>query len=323
MSPLYAKGALCDLYEFIDNDSDISRDTYVNSVIKSMEVNGKLYEIPYDFYVESAIVKEKLWGDDYDTSFEHIIEKSKLLGCIIPYDLYVDSYAFTSYIISEYVDFADNSCSFDDGKFEEYIKFMKQYYIEIQNSSDDELYDKMKNDELLVMSNGFSGFNQIEYLENKISDKVKFIGFPSEIENYHIAIPRTSFSILTNSQNAEGAFDFIKCSTSYRAYIDKIGSVETVTHNQALPINQSALNFRYNKSIEDNVYGIDEKTKRIYCDEIMKQINSINGSGNMTCKPIANILSEEITSYFNGDKEPNEVCSIIQSRVSIYLSEQS
>ncbi len=55
----------------------------------------------------------------------------------------------------------------------------------------------------------------------------------------------------------------------------------------------------------------------------MTKQNSINGAGNMTCKPIANILSEEITLYFNGDKDSDEVCNIIQSRVSIYLSEQS
>ncbi|MDE6592605.1 MAG: hypothetical protein K2K57_06035, partial [Oscillospiraceae bacterium] len=130
-TPLYAKGVICDLYEFIDNDGGVSRDTYVDSVLKALEKDGKLYEIPYDFYVESAIVKTDLWGDDNDTSFEHITEKSKSLGCNIPYDLSFDSYAFISYIISEYVDLTNSSCSFDDGKFEEYIKFMKQYYNSI------------------------------------------------------------------------------------------------------------------------------------------------------------------------------------------------
>nr|MDE6592577.1 hypothetical protein [Oscillospiraceae bacterium] len=186
-----------------------------------------------------------------------------------------------------------------------------------------EIYNKFINDDLLVMSCGFAGFDQIEFIERDVSDRIKFIGFPSETENYHIAVPTTSLSIFTKSKNQTGAFDFIKFCTSYEAYVDNTDGTERITHSHALPINRDALNFHYNWSIETNVLEIDENIKRSYCDEIMKQINSVNGSGNMTCNAIGDILAEELTSYFNGDKEPDEVCRIIQSRVTIYLSEQS
>ena len=43
------KGALADLYEFIDADSDISRDDFVQSILKAMEYKGKLYAVSPDF----------------------------------------------------------------------------------------------------------------------------------------------------------------------------------------------------------------------------------------------------------------------------------
>ena len=59
-SPLIGKGLLCDLYSFIDNDTEISRGDYVNSILTALETNGRLYQMPYDFSVESAVVKTKL-----------------------------------------------------------------------------------------------------------------------------------------------------------------------------------------------------------------------------------------------------------------------
>ena len=40
---LGAKGALVDLYEFIDADEDINRDDFVQSILRAMEYDGKLY----------------------------------------------------------------------------------------------------------------------------------------------------------------------------------------------------------------------------------------------------------------------------------------
>ncbi len=37
---------------------------------------------------------------------------------------------------------------------------------------------------------------------------------------------------------------------------------------------------------------------------------------------VVNILDEEISAYYSGQKTAEEVADIVQSRISIYLSEQ-
>ncbi len=323
IAPLYSKGYLCDLYEFINNDSEITDDTYLTSVLKAMEKNGKLYEMPYDFIVESAVAKADLWGDDNDTSFEHTIEKAEELNCEIPFDMSLDSYSFLSYITSNYVDTANGSCNFNDGEFEKFIVFMKQYYDNIKNLSGEDLLNKFKNDDLLVISTGIASFEQLDYLERDVGDKIKFVGFPSDINNYHIVVPDISFSIFSDSQNSGGAFDFIKYCTSYGAYVDSTNGGNFIINHYSLPINREAIDYLYNDSIQTNLYGVDKDLKKSYNDEIMKQIDSVNGSASMANNAIGDILSEELHSYFDDGKNSGEVCSSIQNRVTIYLSERS
>lgn len=318
--PLYNKGLLCDLNGFIDNDTEVSRSDYVESVLTALEINGKLYQMPYDYTVESAIVRADLWGDDTDTSFEHIIEVSERNGCTVPFDFNFDSYGFIPYITSEYIDYSTGTCNFNDGRFEEFLGFMKQYTDITSKIDGDELYNMFKRGEMLLTDGGFSGFNQIDYLEHEVGTKIKFVGFPSETENYHIVLPKTSFAIFSQSEKQADAFEFVKYYTSYDSYVSK----ETGSSLGGwLSINKKALEHFCERSIEENSYDLDEEQKRQNNEEIMRQINTVNGAGMRGGNIVAAVLSEETQLYFSGEKSAAEVCEIIQNRLNTYFNEQS
>lgn len=317
--PLYNKELLCNLYNFIDNDSEISRGDYVESVLTALEINNKLYQMPYDFSVESAIVKANLWGDDKDMSFEHIIEISERNGCEIPFDFTLESYSFIPYISSEYIDYSNGTCNFNDGRFAEFLVFINQYVNITSDIDREELYNMFISGEMLLMDCGFASFDQIDYLESDVGDKIKFIGFPSKTENYHIAVPETSFAIFSQSKKQSSAFEFIKYCTSYNAYIDQNG---TLSGGYCLPINKKALERCSERSIEHNFYDLDKDQKKRNNEEIMRQIYSVNGFGTRSSNFVATILSEELKLFFKGDKTANEVCEIIQNRISTYFNEQ-
>ena len=61
MTSMYNKNILCDLNELIASDPEISRDIYVEPVLDALEVNGKLYQMPRNFNIESAVVKADKW----------------------------------------------------------------------------------------------------------------------------------------------------------------------------------------------------------------------------------------------------------------------
>lgn len=316
---LYRKGVLCNLYE----NPNFDKNEYVSSVIDSMEIDGCLYSIPYSFTIESAMVKDKLWGNDNDTSFKHIMKKAQETSCSIPIDLTLDTYSFTSYVTSNFINLKDGKCNFTDGKFEEFLKYIKNCASTVNNLSNEEIYEKFKSDDVLVITSGFAGFDQIDYIENDIHDKIKYIGFPSDNENYHIAIPSCTFSLTNDSTNKDNAFKFILFATSYDAYIYKEQDAEMLAGDSSgFSINKKVLEFAKEDSIEMNLYKLEEEQKKENNEEILSQINSVNVVANKSYDVIGNILSEELSAYFNNQKDEKTVCENIQNRLSVYFSEQ-
>ena len=61
-----AKGVVADLYTFMDGGSGLSRDYFVPQVLKAIEKDGKLYELPTKFSVETAYALSSI-VDQYDT----------------------------------------------------------------------------------------------------------------------------------------------------------------------------------------------------------------------------------------------------------------
>lgn len=317
VSPLAGKGILTDLTQYINEDD------YVMSVLNAMKHNGKLYEIPYDFDVESAASKKKLWNHDTDTSFEHILDKSNELGCKIPFDYTVDSYGFITFLMSKYMDFENKTCSFDSEDFISLIEFMKKYYRSVKGMTNEQLYESFKNDDMLMIATGFSSFDQLDYLEYDVGDEIEFIGFPSEEENFHIAVPRSTFSVADSSQNKNEAIEFVTKCISFDSYVITLpdGS-KMISHNYSLPINSEALDFCYSQSLARNNFNIPDEIRKGNADELMHQINTISYAARTSDLKIQEIIKDELSAYFAGNKDSESVCHNIQSRCMLFFDEQ-
>lgn len=317
-SPLYSKELLCDLYGFIDSDTEVSRSDYVESVLTALEINGRLYQMPYDYTVQSAVMKAKFWDGSEDMSFEHVIELAEKNGCKVPFDFSLDSYGFIPYITSQYVDYSKGECSFNDGRFEEFLEFIQPYVRVLSDMEWEEIYQMFIDDEMLLTDGGFAGFIQLDYLESEVGEELKFVGYPSETPNYHIAVPLTSFAIFSQSKKQEGAFEFIKYYTSYGANITE----DDLFKGGFIPINKAAVEKHAEEYMETSHYNLDKEQSKQNVEEIMQQINSVNGSGSRSGDVAAAVISEELQLYFKGDKSAAEVCEIIQNRLSTYFNEQ-
>lgn len=321
-APLYGKGLLCDLNEFIDERG--IRDRYVPSVLKAMEVDGKLYEMPYEFMFAASMVRAEDWKDDKDVSFEHIIEKSRKLGYAVPVDLTFYSESFTPYVCDNFIDYGNGTCSFESAEFKEYLAFRKQCYdAAARLAPDGNFYDMFHNGDALMMPASNSGFWNFEYLTTEyVGEETKFVGLPSGSsgkEDSVNAVPVLYFSVF---RGAEEAYDFIDYATSYEAYKDENNvNVKGVD----LPINEEVLRYIAEKYYDQTypAFGIsDEKIKEAFIRETYSVIRSINGAENRFDSAVNDILNDETSAYLDGTKTLEETCGNIQNRVSLYLSEQ-
>ena len=128
-----AKGFLTDLYELIDADPDMSRESFVQPVIKALEsADGKLYQLPSTFAVSTAIALDKVAGD-YDTWNLASVKDAmtKLQDGASVFDVYRTKTDILQTCISRnidaFVDWENGGAHFDSDEFKALLEFANQF----------------------------------------------------------------------------------------------------------------------------------------------------------------------------------------------------
>lgn len=322
------KGLLADLYQLIDSDEEVSRDTYTGAV-KAFESGGRLCSMPTFYYMRTTIGKESVWQGDRDVSIEHLIEKAEELNAVPIANLtrnteqFSDTNRFAYYLqgtLPEYVDFENNTCNFTDGRFERLLNFTDMYDIGDENP--DEMFAEGRS---LLYHVTIDGFGDWDYYKTFFGPDIVFMGFPADTPNYHNVSSNDCFSILESSESKQGAFEFIKYITSYDYQLEE-------TFGNFLPINKEVYDFVASMFEMDdeatwstiNKYGVKTEYKPTTegAAVIAEQLNTVS-SGITYGETMATIISEEVGAFFSHDKTAAEVCEIIQNRISTYLSENA
>ena len=124
-----AKGFLTDLYELIDADADLSREDFVQPVLKALEsADGKLYQLPQTFAVDTAIALDKVVGE-YDTWNLAAVKDAmtKLQDGATVFDVYRTKSDILSTCISRnidaFVDWENGAAHFDSDEFKALLEF--------------------------------------------------------------------------------------------------------------------------------------------------------------------------------------------------------
>ena len=169
---------------------------------------------------------------------------------------------------------------------------------------------------------------EIQYFEYLFGEEVGIIGFPSangSVSYFNNVIDQ--YGINADSNNKEGAWQFLKLlfAEDYHYY--------------ALPSNLDALQALIERSKatimqEDSEGNLTESTQRgnfnfeyhAATEEQVQQMLDLIDSASLPARgnsTITSIVTEEAEAYFAGDRSVDEAAQLIQSRVSLYLSEQS
>lgn len=312
METYIGKSMLTDIYTLIDKDPDISRDCYIESILKNCENKGKLLQLPMCFYLQTTIGKESVWENDRNVSIDNLTLKVQDINAIVPaVDLIGEEY-FCYYLqgmMNNFIDFDLGKCDFIDGRFEKLLKFAEMY-TDFQGLTDEAFI----NNQSVLHYVSLSELYELDYYKSIYGSDIIFMGLPSDSLNYHTAYPYMNFSILENSKNKTGAFEFLKFYTSFEYQSEK---------SAFLPINKDAMYALADQEINSShkTNNIEYPCKRESIDEIIEQINTISGISYFYGTSIPIIINEEISAFFAHDKSATEVCELIQNRISIYLDE--
>ena len=378
-----AKGFLTDLYELIDADADLSREDFVQPVLKALEsADGKLYQLPRTFAVSTAIALDKVAGD-YDTWNLAAVKDAmtKLQDGASVFDVYRTKSDILQTCISRnidaFVDWENGSAHFDSDEFKALLEFANQFpeTYDWENATDEEndsAQNRMNSGKQLMTDMYVSSFEDMLYQLTGYNGGVKFVGYPSEdgTSNHTFQIDG-SIAISSTCADKTAAWNFMK-----QFLTEDYQSGSNVWN---FPINQKAFDQKMKDAMTEE-YQTDENgnvvkdengnpiripkmtyytpdagggvafaaTTEAAASTVVIGGSGVNEDGSISIyamtqeqadqildlinattavygydESILNIISDEAAAYFAGEKSLDDTANMIQSRVNLYVAEQS
>lgn len=360
------KGFLADLYPLIEKDDIIKKEDFIDTVLTTLEHNGKLYYLPVSFRINAFAGPKKIFGDMEGWSYEDMekIYNDMPDGSLFMYNMtsewFVDNMISTH--MEDFVNYDTGEVNLDSEEFINIIEFSKKFKDnEIDESADDsymmssagsdgitvsgndESYGLIKKGKLLLKSMEMYDFSDIQINEKlfKSQGGYNILSYPSADKNNKLAISSagTCFAISEKCGDKEGAWKFLR-----RLYTYEFQKSEFML--DGFPVRQDAMDKKIEYAMATKEYTDDDGTKVVPVNNYSYDY----GDFKITLKPytkeqmdifrgmlgrigkeidfgqgdeISKIINEETKSVYSGDKTAKEAAGVIQSRVSLYVNENS
>ncbi len=335
------KGLFVDLLPFINADPDLKDVKFVDNVFEAFKTGERLYQLVPSYYINTVTTKTSYLKGQEILTLKDCQDLIEAKGVKVS-----DSFGLASqetilnYALmtagDKYIDWENKKCHFDDESFIELLEFAKQFPKEIT----DDMY--MEYDDAALF-NGDALF-ELTYLNNfrsyarmkqgRFGDDISFIGFPNDLGiNCSVIDANYRFAISSQSKYPDVCWDFIR-----QFLMDDYQS--NLLYN--FPIRKDYFDKMAEDSL-DNPFWLDENGLKVYEKEY-----SYIGDQQIELKPLTkeeaqfmkdyvqsltmvyapnqsvnSIILEEAMAFFNGQKSAKEVTDIIQSRLTIYVNENS
>ena len=345
-----SKGVFADLYEYLDKDENLSKDDILPNAIEAGEVNGKLYSLIPSFTVATIAAKKKFlpnenWTiDEMIDAYNSMPEEMRFLSMENTRDKVFE----LLYFGTSPIDYSTNTCHFDTDDFKKLLNFCNSFdespeedenadidideFIATYNESELAIHD----DKALVKQVSFEApFDYAHLRYANFGEDISFVGFPSSDGRGALFQTSMCFGIMDSSPNKDACWKFLS-SFFTEEYYENANDFFA-----GFPTYKPAFEKKLDKSMSkpyhmENGKKVEEDDEAYYAGEIIK-INPISKEERdryaeylMSAKPgmgyagdVYSIVKEETGACFRGDKDVDETAYLLQSRLSIYLSEQS
>ena len=332
------KGVFEDLNQYLEKDTLIKKEDYLENVLNAYEVEDKLYAIMPSFTIGTIMGKSSLIGDRESWTIQDLIAfaKEQPEGTKIFEYATKDSILSTllMYNVEEYIDYKTGECSFDSESFIQILEFANQFDKEfVWDENAPSTPSLIAENKLTLVNTNFSDVLSFQAYQKMFGEEVTFIGYPtSEGKGSVLESNGSTLAINAKAKNKEGAWEFVRMFMleDYQTSLD-----------WGFPILKSALEDNFLEAMKEEswtdetgteevqpktTWGFNDFEVEIYAatqeevDEIRDLIMSIDKVSSYD-QQIQSIVAEEAAAYFEGMKTAPEVATIIQSRIQIYVNE--
>lgn len=335
-----ANGVFEDLSPYLAQSS-LDRNDMFENLLEEFTYDGKLICIPGTFHVSTVIGsmakvgKEMGWtmddvvalADDYpEASLLEWSHKDNLLLFLLD--------------VNSFVDWENGTCRFNSDEFKSLLEYVSRFpgYEEFNHDLERSVAEKIQNGEVLLTEGTIAALDNIQYYKAMFGEDVTCIGYPNARGSSGASFStRDHYTVMARSKVKEGAWAFIE------SYLTREHPASE--HNWGFPNSKSELERMAEEEVnaeyvpdENGIpkvigkeYSVSGEGGWVYhyrvptreeVDMVLKLIQAAGGRAAPNYQ-LRVIIDEEVAAFFQGQKSVDEVADIIQSRASVYVSENS
>lgn len=345
-----ARGMLENLWPYLDADPGYSRDKLMTRPVEAAQVDGKLYQLPINFGITTAVGLGRIVGDYTTWTLADVKNAlSKLPEGAMVFNQYYTQSEMLMYCVAMnakgFMDWQNGTCNFDSDEFRALLEFVKPLPAEFSWQSDEEYesdFTRMKSGKQLLYPMNLNDFDNIYYTFAALDHDIRFVGFPREDGSSGSAFTASvTLCITTACKDKAGAWAFVRSALSeeyqknlwnfpiLRSAFDAMagkamtqeyqtdanGSQVLDENGDPIPISSGGMSYGDEPMIE--LYAV---TQEQY-DTVMELIESTTNFLDYD-QSVLSIITEEAAGYLAGDRSVEEASRLIQSRVNLYIQEQ-
>ena len=328
-----AKGVIADLNTFMDGGNGLSRDYFVPQVMSALEKDGKLYELPTSFSVQTAYALSSI-ASQYDTWNVAAVQDAMTQlqeGATVFSNGWTKNTALSNCLsrnLSAFVDWTTGKCEFDSEAFQQLLAFCNSFPAETSDGDgaiayassadiavDDAMWEsdatRITNGKQLMSTIGMYNFDSYIWNVYAIRDKITFTGYPTEDgsgSSFELQMPMAISSV---TKYPDAAWDFV-CSI-----IKKMNTIDENNYYYGFPISQAAFDAEMTDIMTEQ-YQLDENGEQVDWDGDGEPDKAIRGSyetmenGETVYKDVYALTQEDI----------DQILGVISNTHSVYDYDQ-
>lgn len=328
-----AKGVVADLNTFMDGGNGLSRDYFVPQILNALEKDGKLYELPTSFSVQTAYALSSI-ASQYDTWNVAAVQDAMTQlqeGATVFSNGWTKNTALSNCLsrnLSAFVDWTTGKCEFDSEAFQQLLAFCNSFPAETSDGDgaiayapsadiavDDAMWDsdatRITNGKQLMSTIGMYSFDSYIWNVYAIRDKITFTGYPTEDgsgSSFELQMPMAISSV---TKYPDAAWDFV-CSI-----IKKMNTIDENNYYYGFPISQAAFDAEMTDIMTEQ-YQLDENGEQVDWDGDGEPDRAIRGSyetmenGETVYKDVYALTQEDI----------DQILGVINNTHSVYDYDQ-
>lgn len=342
---LAAKGLFEDMGQYLDKSSTLNRSDFLENILAAYTLNGRLLGIPKSFTLRTIAGSAIDLGTEPGWTLEELMAYAdrhpdkELFDGMSKENM---MYTLMSYNKSAFIDWSTGECKFDSDVFKSLLKFVNRFPEDAKYG--DPALLRIQNKEVLLYDANLYQFESVQEAIDAYEGKALWVGIPTvDGKAAHALYAEQVYAITSKSKNKEGAWAFLETFLNLKndrysmgfptkkADLEKMREEATDLYyrnddgspmldgegNPILRESYNSIGYMSEDGTEWNfTYHIVTQEEADMVMSMMENAKVVSYNGD---DEIMKIISEEAGAFYKGQKSVDEVATIIQGRVKMYV----